>query len=448
MTGPGMTTPGMTSPGMAGPGMTSPGMAGPGMTSPAMTGPATAPDLAPEAYAAALADLPGMAPARLVALLRRQSPQSVWQQVLGGEVRRPDPSPGRSRTGPRATWADVAARRDLGRRWTSMRDAGIHVAFLGGVGFPELLANDPEPPGVVFWRGDLGVLDRPRVAIVGTRQCSGYGRSVAAELGRDLAGCGVCVVSGLALGIDGAAHQGALAAADGAGPLGVAASGVDTPYPRRHGELWSRVVNAGAVISEAAPRQPAQTWRFPARNRLIAGLSEAVVVVESQPSGGSMLTVAAAADRGIDVLAVPGAVTSPTSAGTNQLLHEGAAPVRHAGDVLAALGDLRPWPPKTATATQKGSHSPGTKKFSTAGDATAPRGEPLPAPGHTPPTGIGHLDGHATRVLNCIDRTPTATATVIERTGLPLGALSVILLQLEALGLVQAEGTWWERCDR
>jgi DNA processing protein len=394
------------------------------------------------AFAAALADLPGMGPARLAALLRRAPPEEIWELVLCGEVAASDRGP--RLPGLKATpcWADVAAHQDPRRAWAANAAAGIHATYLGGPGFPDVFADDPQPPGVVFWRGDLGVLDQPCVAIVGTRQCTSYGRGVAMELGRDLAQCGVCVVSGLALGIDGAAHLGALSAAGAAGPLGVAASGVDVPYPPRHAELWHRVAAAGAIISETAPGRPAQAWRFPTRNRLIAGLSRAVVVVESHASGGSMLTVAAAADRGIDVLAVPGPVTSASSAGTNQLLHEGLAPVRHAGDVLAALGDLRPWPPtppaappskrgvRPSTASGKPSDHPGS------------RGRTWDVPHPAP---MGHLDPSERRVLDSIDRTPTATSVIADRTGLPVGALSVVLLHLEARGLVRGEGAWWER---
>jgi DNA processing protein len=259
------------------------------------------------------------------------------------------------------------------------------------------------------------------------------------ELGHDLADCGVCVVSGLALGIDGAAHNGALTAVAGAGPVGVAASAVDRPYPRRHTELWARVAASGAVISEAAPGQPAQSWRFPARNRLIAALARIVVVVESHAAGGSMLTVAAAADRGIDVLAVPGPVNSPASTGTNQLLHEGVGPARHAGDVLAVLGDLRSWPPparlvRTSTMVEKK-----TRVRESAGSGQ----------GSSTPVGRArHLSTPELRVLCSIDRTPTPTSVIADRTGLPISPLSLVLLHLEGLGVVRGEGAWWERCDR
>ena len=404
----------------------------------------SAPDLPGEAFAAALADLPGMGPARLVTLLREDTPESVWGGVLSGDVRRPDRRPGSAGVGKRTPWSEVAARRDVGRRWTAIEAAGIQVAYVGGPGFPDPLVDDPEPPGVLFSVGDLGVLARPCVAIIGTRQCTGYGRSVAEELGRDLAESGVCVVSGLALGIDGAAHHGALAAVAGTGPLGVAASGVDVPYPRQHSALWRRVAEVGAIVSETAPRQPAQSWRFPARNRLIAGLSRAVVVVESHAAGGSMLTVSAAADRGVDVLAVPGPVTSQASIGTNQLLHEGLAPVRHAGDVLAALGDLRPWPPKA--------HAQGSPKSSPrrADNGSEPRHRPGQLAGlademSSAPRSGPRLESPERRVLDSIDMTPTATSAIADRTGLPIGALSVVLLRLEALGLVRGQGMWWER---
>jgi DNA processing protein len=423
-----------------------------------MTG---SPGLPHEAFAAALAHLPGIGPARLVVLLREDEPETVWRRVMADEVRRPERTSGGAVAGRQATWADSARRRDVVADWRDLQARGIHVAYLGSPGFPALLNDDPEPPGVIFWLGDLGVLASPRVAVIGTRHCTSYGRSVAAELGRDLAGSGVCVVSGLALGIDGAAHEGALRAVAGAGPLGVAASGVDCPYPQRHRDLWDRVAAEGAVVSETPPGQAAQRWRFPARNRLIAGLVQAVVVVESHAGGGSMLTVAAAADRGIDVLAVPGSVTSSSSVGTNQLLHEGAAPARHAGDVLAALGDFRPWPDalssrvaaaragrsdagRSATGRQPDRSPPGPQ------GPKGPQGQQLsmaPTPAGAAGSGAG-LDSAARRVLDAIDRTPTPTSVIADRAGLPIGVLGAILLNLANRDLVRGQGVWWERIDR
>jgi DNA processing protein len=373
------------------------------------------------AYAAALAALPGMGPAGLGALLHGGDPEEAWGRVLDGSERRParrveptvEPSRAVHRGGPHEPWAAVAAKIDVAGNWKRFESAGIGVTYLGRSDYPAALVDDPLPPGVLFWRGDLSVLDRVCVAIVGTRQCTSYGLGVARQLGSDLARAGMGVVSGLALGIDAAAHTGALEAL-GPTTVGVAASGVDVVYPRSHGRLWAQVVERGAVVSEAAPGQAAQAWRFPARNRILAGLSRAVVVVESHARGGTMHTVEAAADRGIEVLAVPGPVTSSASDGTNQLLRDGRPPVRDFRDVLDELGDFR---------------------------ALAAGQSPLP--GIAPPA--VRIDRQARMVIAAIEWTPTATAVIAERVGLPLGSLSATLVKLEALGMIRGEGGWWER---
>jgi DNA processing protein len=374
------------------------------------------------AFAAVLAGLPGIGPVGLADLVRRHDPETAWKLVQAGEIRRPDARGASPGGRGRPAWAPAAGRLDVGASWRRLRDRGIGVTFLGDVAYPIALRDDPQPPGVLFWVGDLAALERRCVAIVGTRRCTSYGRRAAFELGRDLARAGVAVVSGLALGIDGAAHAGVLADATDratggwAGPVGIAASGVDQPYPRQHIGLWAKVAANGLILSETPPGQPAQAWRFPARNRIIAGLSQVVIVVESHAAGGSMHTVDAALDRGIEVRAVPGPVTSSSSAGTNQLLWDGPGPVRHAGDVLDILGEIRPWPPVEAHQDRR---------------ATMPG-----------------LDRPTRRVLDAVDRTPTPTSVIAERTGLPIGPLSTTLLRLEGLGLVRGEGGWWERGGR
>jgi DNA processing protein len=371
-------------------------------------------DIDERAHAAALAALPGMGPGALVSLLRRSEPSIAWQHVLAGlGGQEAGASAGAARAAGRR-WEEVARGVDGPGRWQALTAAGLGVTYVGRPDYPAALRDDPHPPGVVFWRGDLRSLDRVCVAIVGTRRCTGYGIGVAGELGRDLAAAGLCVVSGLALGIDGAAHSGAMEALGGV-TVGVAASGVDIPYPRRHARLWAEVVNRGAVLSESVPGQAAQAWRFPSRNRIIAGLARAVVIVESHTQGGSMHTVDAAADRGVEIMAVPGPVTSPASAGTNQLLRDGCSPVRHARDVLDQLGDFRAW-----------------------------SGGEAPSPSDAPPA--VRLDCQLQRVLASADWTPTAMSVIAARSGLPLGALSVALVKLEALGVVRGEGGWWERC--
>ena len=173
------------------------------------------------------------------------------------------------------------------------------------------------------------------MALVGTRAPTRYGIGVAAQFGADLAAAGVSVVSGLALGIDGAAHEGACGA--GAPPIGVVAGGLDDPYPRRHARLWERVAARGVVVSESPAGVRTEKWRFPVRNRLLAALSDVVVVVESRHHGGSRHTVDAAVARGVPVGAVPGSIRSATSEGTNALLADGAFPVCSYGDILVAL---------------------------------------------------------------------------------------------------------------
>jgi DNA processing protein len=360
-----------------------------------------------------------MGPVALVGLLQRHDPMTAWAAVLAGAERRPVPKSAPAPSGTRVQWEAAARRIDVAGQWSALTARGMRVAYHNGPGYPASLADDHDPPAVLFWRGDLAVLDRRRVAIVGTRRCTHYGREVAFELGRDLACQGVCVLSGLALGIDGAAHLGALEPGATAAPVGVAASGVDVIYPRRHADLWSRVVAAGAILSETAPGQPAQAWRFPARNRIIAGLAAAVVVVESHLTGGSMLTVDAALARNVEVMAVPGPVHSPASAGTNQLLVEGSRPVRHAADVLDALGDVRPWP-------------------------AAPQPALLPAANVGRPPRAA-LDAAAGPVLDAVDWTPTTPGVIAERTGLAVAPLARALRRLEQRGLVRENLGRWER---
>jgi DNA processing protein len=176
------------------------------------------------------------------------------------------------------------------------------------------------------------------VAIVGTRSASVTGKRAATEFGLQLAEKGVSVVSGLARGIDGAAHRGALAA-KAAPPIGVVAGGLDVVYPREHRDLWEAVASRGVLLSQKPPGTPPHAGSFPERNRILAGVSEAVVVVESRHSGGSLITAHEAHRRDITVLAVPGSVGSRSSEGTNVLLRDGGASmVLDAVDILMAVG--------------------------------------------------------------------------------------------------------------
>lgn len=207
--------------------------------------------------------------------------------------------------------------------------------------FPALLGAIHDPPPRIFLRGDADaeLLERPAVALVGARSCSSYGRSVARSLGRDLAAAGLVVVSGMARGIDGEAHRGALDS--GGATVAVLGCGIDRDYPAAHAELARRICGSGLVVSEYEPRVEPAPWRFPARNRIIAGLCRATVVVEARERSGALITADFALEEGRDVLAVPGEITSSLSAGTNALLRLGATPVTCADDVLE-LYDLEP----------------------------------------------------------------------------------------------------------
>jgi DNA processing protein len=211
--------------------------------------------------------------------------------------------------------------------------------------YPPLLAQLHDPPQQLHVRGDLEVLSQPSVAVVGARSCSPYGAQVARDLARELAGAGVVVVSGLARGIDGEAHRGALEA--GGATVAVLGCGIDRDYPRSHAELAGRIRQCGAVVSEYPPGVEPAPWRFPARNRIIAGLCLATVVVEARERSGALITADFALELGRDVFAVPGEITAALSAGTNDLLRQGAAPLLSAQDVLFALGLDAPLPSAT-----------------------------------------------------------------------------------------------------
>jgi DNA processing protein len=208
-------------------------------------------------------------------------------------------------------------------------------------GFPALLAaiHDPPPGLYIRGRGEEDVLVRPAVAVVGARSCSSYGRSVSRSLSRELAAAGLVVVSGMARGIDGEAHRGALEARGTT--VAVLGCGIDRDYPAAHAELARRICERGLIVSEYEPGIEPAPWRFPARNRIIAGLCAATIVVEARERSGALITADFALEEGRDVLAVPGEITSSLAAGTNALLKLGATPVTSAADVLE-LFDLAP----------------------------------------------------------------------------------------------------------
>lgn len=263
--------------------------------------------------------------------------------------------------------------------------------------FPPRLKAIFDPPPALYLRGtgDPELLARRAVAVVGARSCSPYGAQVARMLGRELAAAGLLVVSGLARGIDGEAHRGALES--GAPTVGVLGCGIDRDYPAVNAPLSRRMEDGGLVVSEYEPGVEPAPWRFPARNRIIAGLCEAVVVVEARERSGALITADFALEEGREVFAVPGEITSALSVGSNALLKLGAAPLTAAADVLEALGIER---------------------------AAAPD-EP-------------DVSDAARRVLALVRDAPTAADELVARASLDAGAVSVALTELELAGLVAA----------
>jgi DNA processing protein len=313
---------------------------------------------------------------------------STYASVTGAHVvRRPSD----------ARFRDFLAGFDETAERRRLAAAGLRYVGRAEPGFPMLLRAIHDPPPGLYVRGSGAVelLAGPCVAIVGARACSGYGRAVARMLAQELAGAGIVVVSGLARGIDGEAHRGALAA--GGLTVAVLGCGVDRDYPAVHAELARRICDSGTVVSEYGPGVEPAPWRFPARNRIIAGLSAATVVVEARERSGALITADFALEGGRDVLAVPGEITSALSAGTNALLRLGATPLLAAADVLELLG-LDPRPP--------------------------------PAP----------PDGDAAAVLERLRDGPAAADELVRTTGLAASAVAAALTELELSGQVSADG--------
>lgn len=231
-----------------------------------------------------------------------------------------------------------AARASAGRAGTVERAAaerGIHALAWNDAGFPPWLLAIPDCPPALWYRGSIDLFDVPAVAIVGSRAATAVALQTAERLSRDLAALGVVIVSGLARGVDSAAHHGALHAGRTIAVLGC---GVDVMYPREHAGLADEIASSGAILSEYPPGTPPVAFHFPARNRLISGLSRAVVVIEASERSGSLITARCALEQGREVMAVPGNVLSGRNRGGHALIRDGAAIVESAEDVVAELG--------------------------------------------------------------------------------------------------------------
>ena len=220
--------------------------------------------------------------------------------------------------------------------WLAVDNA--HLIPTTDTRFPPLLREIDDPPAALFVLGKAEALAEPQVAIVGSRSATPLGRSTAADFSRALSRRGLCIISGLAEGIDAAAHEAALEC--GGLTVGVCATGLDRVYPRRHQELAHRIAAQGALVSESPPGAGLQQWMFPRRNRIISGMSAGVVVVEAARRSGAGITARAAAEQGREVFAVPGSIYSPLAKGCHALIRNGAKLVERPEDILEELPPL------------------------------------------------------------------------------------------------------------
>jgi len=392
----------------------------------------------------ALLALPKMGPARLSWLVAANDPEEVVEALRAGRlpIDIGDPPPGVSR--------ETVAEWQLSIRSVDGRIEEIAAATeaLGARVLSPLdpqwpLADDPEPPVLLFALGNLDLLTSvSRVAVVGTRRCTALGRTVAHQLGADLATAGSAVVSGLALGVDGAAHRGCLDV-DGAA-IGVVGSGLDVVYPRANRVLWDEVAARGLLLTEAPTTFKPKRWRFPARNRLIAALAHGIVVVESHQRGGALSTADEGLHRDRPVMAVPGSVLSPASRGTNALLVDGAVPVRDAVDVLGALGHSMPAGPigpgsDTDSPVESGRRA-GDRGRSGVVIELRPGSDPpgddgSPWPSEWPTGSVGG------RILAEVATGPTHLDRLVLAVGLSVADVLATVQELQAAGLVELDGS-------
>lgn len=283
----------------------------------------------------ALTRVSGIGPRRFELLLQALgSAQAVWEA--------PEQRLAAAGLDRRSVEAVAAARRrvDPTRELDNLQRAGAVAITRRDARYPPRLAEIYDPPPVLYVRGELDPPERPSVAIVGTRGATGYGRMAAEHLAGGLARAGVTVVSGLAIGIDAAAHRGALSG--GGRTIAVLGNGLDRVYPSQHARLAAQIAEAGALVTEFPLGTKPDAMNFPRRNRIISGLTSGTLVVEAGAKSGALITASFALEQGREVFAVPGSIFSPVSQGTNRLIRDGATPVTSPEDVLAELQPSRP----------------------------------------------------------------------------------------------------------
>jgi DNA processing protein len=303
----------------------------------------------------------------------------------------------------------------------SLAAVGGTVLLPPDPGFPEVLRQIPDGPTALFAYGDLALLDRPAVAVVGSRDHSAYGASVCREMSTGAAAAGLAVISGMARGLDAIAHAAALEA-DGA-TIGILGNGLGVIYPAANRELYERVAAHGLLLTEFPPGERPRVGYFPRRNRLISALARVTVVIEAANGSGTLITVGTALAQGKDVMAVPGPITSPTSVGTNRLIRDGAEPLLELADLLAHYPEVGPAAVPAGSATRR-----------LGGSAEAPSAVAPPSLLPEPPA---DLDPSERRLFDQLLAESCGVDELITRTALPTPVALVALSVLELRGLVR-----------
>ena len=321
----------------------------------------------------------------------------------------------------------------LERLW----EDGVHLLVRGSEGYPDLLAQTAKPPHLLYVLGGASLFDQFPLAVVGTRRASGYGLRHTRAMAREMAAQGVCIVSGLALGIDGAAHEGALDA--GGRTVAVLGSALDKMYPPENKDLMARILDmGGSVVSEYPPGTAPTRYSFLERNRIIAGLSLGVLVTEAPARSGALSTAQRALDEGREVFAIPGDIDRATSQLPNRLIAEGAHVVTCAGDILRQIviepGSAPKQEKKDTDKTKQAEKASRPKKIKARSEESA-----VPAPQQAAPQPPAReMDAQEQAVYGVLKAGETDFDTLSERTGIDASELGSLLLMMELDGLIEA----------